>query len=177
MIHKHIDGVTIEAVFSKEKPRPLYRYFLDVKLKSVMISDKTTCVILQNPSYADEEKADKTIQFMEKVVFQTDKAEKLYPEFNGVSRLIIVNLFAFRQTNDFEGKEIHIGPDNDKAIKCALKESDIIIIGWGKSKRFKSRQDMVKRWVEQIKNKPIYETASHPSRARYKGFIRPFIAT
>ena len=176
MIHKHIDGVLIEAMFSKEKPRPLYRYFLDIKLKSTVSNNKTACVILQNPSYADEEKADKTIQFMEKVVFQTGKAEKLYPEFNGVSRLIIVNLFAFRQTHDFEGKEIHIGPDNDRAIKDALKQSDIIIIGWGKSKRFKSRQDVVKKWVEQIKKKPIYETASHPSRARYIGFIRPFAA-
>lgn len=54
---------------------------------------------MQNPSYAGEEVADKSVQFMEKVVFQ-----KGLPEFRDVRRLIVVNQFAYIETNNFEGR-------------------------------------------------------------------------
>ena len=69
---------------------------------------------MQNPSYACVEYADKSVQVLERVIF-----EKQYPQFTGVERLIIVNLFAFIQTNDFSGKDDYIGERNDAAIARA----------------------------------------------------------
>lgn len=125
---------------------------------------------MQNPSYACEEFADKSVQFMEKVVF-----EKGLPEFRGVRRLIVVNQFAKIQTNDFQGLPDEIGSLNDAAIKSALEESDIVILGWGSSNRFEERKAFVLGLLGETKDKTIFKTRMHPSRGRYKGFIQPYL--
>ena len=90
MRFNHIDGVNVKANFSKDLR---FRYRLEITLKNSPLSGKTACVVMQNPSYAGENVADKSVKFMEKVVFQ-----KNLPEFAGVRRLIVVNQFAaFRQ--------------------------------------------------------------------------------
>jgi hypothetical protein len=94
MIFEHIDGVSVTAHFAWEGELR-YRYRLEVALKDTAPTGKTTCVVMQNPSYANADVADKSVQFMEKVVFK-----KGLPEFEGVSRLIVVNQFARIQTND-----------------------------------------------------------------------------
>jgi hypothetical protein len=123
---------------------------------------------MQNPSYAGEEEADKTVQFMEKNVF-----EQGLTEFNGVERLIVVNQFARIQTNDFAGLP-EIGTQNDNSIEAALKESEIIIIGWGSSNRFVERQEFVLELLKRMMHeKQLYKTRMHPSRGRYADFIQP----
>ena len=78
---------------------------------------------MMNPSYACVEHADKSVQFMERVVFL-----KGLPEFEGVGRLIVVNHFAKIQTHEFQGQAHEIGSGNDAAIEQAFKDSDIIIL-------------------------------------------------
>lgn len=88
MKFKHIDGVIAEAVFSDCGK---YRYRLTIKsLKNN--GNKTVCVIMQNPSTADSKDADKTVQFLEKLIFTRG-----YQEFNGVKQIIIVNQFAYME--------------------------------------------------------------------------------
>jgi hypothetical protein len=167
MRYKHIDGVKVFAQFSKDKK---YRYRLEIVSQSKPAQEETVCVVMQNPSRADEEVADKSVQFMEKVVFQ-----KGLPEFCGVWRLIVVNQFAYIETNNFEGRTDQIGLKNNLAIESALSESDIIILGWGSGNRFEDRQDFVINLLEKLKGKKIFRTKMHPSRGRYAGFIQPIL--
>jgi hypothetical protein len=164
--YKHIDGVDVKAKFSKDLS---FRYRLEITLKNFLPSERTACVVMQNPSYAGEDVADKSVQFMEKVVFQ-----KNLPEFEKVRRLLVVNQFAAIQTNGFQGLSHEIGSENDAAIKTALNESDIIILGWGCANPFKERQAFVIDLLRKEKRKRLFKTRTHPARGAYDGFIQPF---
>ena len=165
MIYKHIDGVKVSAQFSKNRK---YRHRLEIVLQAKGRLGKTVCVVMQNPSYAGEDVADKSVQFMEKVVFL-----KGLPEFCNVRRLIVVNQFAYIETNNFEGRPDQIGAKNNIAIESALKEADIIILGWGSGNKFKDRQDFVINLLKQLKGKQLFKTKMHPTRGKYEGFIQP----
>jgi len=64
----HIPEITVTADFAEENGQQ-YRYRLDVALKNPPPANITACVIMMNPSYACVEHADKSVQFMERVVF------------------------------------------------------------------------------------------------------------
>lgn len=168
MIYEHIDGVEVTAQFSQEGDKR-FRNRLEINLRDAPLSGKAVCVVMQNPSYAGEDVADKSVQFLEKVVFT-----KGLPEFEGVRRLIVVNQFAYIQTNDFEGLPHQIGELNDAAIMTALNESDIIVLAWGSSNRFEERKAFVRGILGGMKHKTLLQTKMHPSRGRYEGFIQPF---
>lgn len=165
MPYKHIDGVDVTAHFSKKRD---YRYRLDVVRRDAPANGRTACVVMMNPSYASEEIADKSVQFMEKIVFL-----KGYAEFKQVRRLIVVNQFARIQTNGFEGLPHEVGAGNDDAIRTALQESQIIIIAWGCSNPFEERQAFVLSCIKKLRGKQLFKTRTHPSRAAYAGFIQP----
>jgi len=165
-MYKHIEGVRASAQFSKDKK---YRYRLEILLQPKSTKGKTVCVVMQNPSYAGEDVADKSVQFMEKVVFQRGLSE-----FRGVWRLIVVNQFAYIETNNFKGLPDQIGTKNDFAIETALRESDIIIIGWGSGNKFQDRQTFIIGLLKQMDGRQLFKTKMHPSRGQYDGFIQPF---
>ena len=167
MRYEHIDGVEVTAQFSSEGELR-YRNRLEITLKDAAPTGKTVCAVMQNPSYAGEDVADKSVQFLEKVVFK-----KSLPEFDGVRRLIVVNQFAYIQTNDFEGLPNQIGELNDAAITSALHESDIVVLAWGSSNRFEARKAFVHGLLDGMKHKMLLKTKMHPSRGRYDGFIQP----
>lgn len=106
---------------------------------------------------------------MGKVVFQ-----KGLTEFASVRRLLVVNQFAFIQTNAFQGLPHEIGSLNDDAIREALLESDIVILDWGSSNRIEERKTFVLGLLNEMKQKVILKTRMHPSRGRYENFIQPF---
>lgn len=166
MIHRHITDVSVSAQFALESGVN-YRYRLEITRRNTI--GKTVCVVMQNPSYATEEVADKSVQFMEKVVF-----EKGLAEFQDVSRLIVVNQFARIQTNDFRGLPEDVGARNNFAIREALLESDIVVLGWGSSNRFEERKAYVLGLLRDMPQKQVLKTRMHPSRGRYNGFIQPF---
>lgn len=165
MRHAHIENTEVAAKFSKDKK---YRYRLEITLKKTL-PGKTACVLMQNPSYANEEVADKSVQFMEKVVFQ-----KNLPEFRGVTRLIVVNQFARIQTHNFRGLREEIGRLNNRAIEAAFRESKMIILAWGRANPFHARKAFALGLLEKLRGKKIFITKKHPSRGCYEGFIRPF---
>ena len=76
MHYKHIDGVTVTAQFAEENGLR-YRYRLEIKLQAPSVAEKTACVVMQNPSYAGKNEADKSVQFMEKVVFQKGQTARV----------------------------------------------------------------------------------------------------
>ena len=168
MIYEHIDSVGVSAQFSWANEMR-YRDRLEITLKDAAPTGKTVCAVMQNPSYAGEDVADKSVQFMEKVVFT-----KGLPEFIGVRRLIVVNQFAYIQTDGFEGLPHQIGELSDAAIKTALDESDIVVLAWGSSNRFEERKAYVLGLLDGMKQKTLLKTRMHPSRGRYDGFIQPY---
>ncbi len=122
---------------------------------------------MQNPSVADDKVADKSVQFLEKLILEN----KGYPQFKGVNRIIIVNQFAYIKTNDFIGSTEHIGEENDLYIRKSITEADIILIAWGVSNAYKNRQDQIISVIKDVGKKEVYATKKHPSRGRYKDFI------
>lgn len=169
MRYEHIVGVEVSAQFSAEG-ESRYRNRLEITLKDAASTGNTVCAVMQNPSYASEDVADKSVQFLENVVFK-----KGLPEFEGVRRLIVVNQFAYIQTNDFEGLPYQIGELNDAAIAAALHESDIVVLAWGSSNRFETRKAFVHGLLDGMKHKTLLQTKMHPSRGRYDGFVQPFV--
>jgi hypothetical protein len=167
MRHLHIKNVTAKAQFATEGGFQ-YRYRLEITKVGASRSPKTACVVMQNPSCAGEEKADKSVQFMEKNVFELG-----LPEFKGVERLIVVNQFARIQTKNFVGLPRDIGAKNNKAVETALEESEIIIIGWGVGNRFEAQREFVLGLLKRMRGKRLYKTKMHPSRGRYAEFIQP----
>lgn len=168
MRYDHIDGVKVTAQFSSEG-ESRYRNRLEITLKGAAPTGQTVCAVMQNPSYAGTDVADKSVQFLEKVVFK-----KGLPEFDGVRRLIVVNQFAYIQTNDFEGLQHQIGEGNDAAITTALHQSDIVVLAWGSSNRFEARKAFVHGILGGMKDKTLFNIRMHPSGGRYDGFIQPF---
>jgi hypothetical protein len=94
MTYQHIAGVKVTAKFSEDEK---FRYRLEISLENPSHRTKTACVAMQNPSRANEGVADKSVQFMEKVVFQ-----KQLPEFAEVQRLIVVNQLRACRQKTFE---------------------------------------------------------------------------
>lgn len=157
----HLPGMQVKAVFSTESGI-LYRYNLEITKPEASKSPRTACVIMQNPSYANEKIADKSVQLMEKIVFELG-----LPDFQSIERLIVVNLFGRVQTRDFKGLESDIGSGNDKAILKAIKDSEIIIIAWGVSDRFKERKKTILKMLRGVNGKKVFKTKSHPSRGKF----------
>lgn len=168
MRFEHIQNVNVSAVFSPDRK---FRYRLTVE-KPGAHAGKTVCVIMQNPSVANEDQADKSVQFLEKLVFE----KNCYSELQGCSKLVIVNQYAHIQTNDFDGTDDLIGTDNDAHIKKALDESDIIVIAWGSANGYAGRQKHILGMIGKKPGKPVYKSKAHPSRAGYGDFLIPFDA-
>lgn len=167
----HRPNLTIKADFSSEST-PVFRYRLEATKEGASNKPRTVCAIMQNPSYASVEVADKSVQVLERVVF-----EKALKEFDGIERLIIVNQFAFIQTKGFIGADDQVGIKNDTAIAKAVNESEIILIAWGKDNGFKDRQDRILELVRaNKKEKILLQTSRHPSRVIYDGFIKKYYA-
>ncbi|QBA63222.1 DUF1643 domain-containing protein [Muriicola soli] len=166
MVHKHLPSIKVKAVFSECLQ---FRYCLtltDLRKNS----QRTVCVIMQNPSIADEQVADKSVQFLEKLIFYKNLAE-----FKQVGRILIVNQFARIQTRDFKGRSADIGKDNHAYLKNAICSSDIVLIAWGKRNPFPERQEVILNLLRHVGEKVILSTKKHPSRGSYTDFIKPML--
>jgi hypothetical protein len=165
MRFEHIPNTKIKARFSDDRN---FRYCLEIiNDNNSPNANRTVCVIMQNPSVADDKVADKSVQFLEKFIF----GDNDYSQFNGINRIIIVNQFAYVKTNDFNGSKEHIGEDNDLYIRNAIEKADIILIAWGVSNVYKNRQEHIITKIKDLGKKEVYATKKHPSRGRYNDFI------
>ncbi|MES2160479.1 MAG: DUF1643 domain-containing protein [Pseudomonadota bacterium] len=169
-IYLHRPNLAINAEFSSEGT-PIFRYRLEAIKDGALNNPKTVCAIMQNPSYAGIKVADKSVQVLERVVF-----EKKLTEFYGVERLIIVNQFAYIQTKDFVGNDNQVGERNDDEIIRAVNESEIILIAWGKDNGFIQRQKRILEIIRAQEGRTLLQTSRHPSRVIYDGFIQKYSA-
>jgi hypothetical protein len=102
-----------------------YRYWLERPLGA---GEGTLAFVMLNPSTADAFRDDPTVARCRR------RAQE-----NGVSRLVVVNLFALRSPDPRDLVAAHrrgqcpIGTDNDRFISRAAHYSTIIVCGWGAS--------------------------------------------
>ena len=104
------------AVFSDDRR---YRYLLR---RGVGESSGRVLFIMLNPSRADETRNDATIRRC--IGFARDW---------GFGLLDVVNLFALMSTDPAAllKAEDPVGPDNDAAIRAALRVADAVVLAWG----------------------------------------------
>ena len=164
MLYKHKKGLNVSTSFSEDSQ---FRYRLVVEDRNKS-EGKTVCVVMQNPSDADNDKADKSVQFLEHLIF-----DKGYNEFQDVHKMIIVNQYAHIQKHNFVGESSLIGEKNDRTISKSIGESDIVLIAWGKNNPYEERKEFVLRILAEIDDKLLLETKKHPSRGFYDDFIKP----
>jgi hypothetical protein len=124
---------------------------------------------MQNPSVADASIADKSVQFLEKLIF-----EKETELFKKVKKIIVVNQFGFIQTKGFIGSPNKIGKENDSFIQEAIALSDMILIAWGKTNPYPERRNTINTILKEYPKKVLLTTKAHPSRGRYKDFVKPY---
>ena len=169
--YRHIDDVKVVADFAYEQG-VRYRYRLEITKRGASQFPRTACVVMQNPSYAGKDIADKSVQFMERVVFEK---QQRYPEFDAIERMVIVNQFARVQTSDFvvcdNDCDNDTGVRNNETVKSALEEAEVVIIAWGKGNKFVHRQNFVYDLLRHMTGKQFYWTSKHPSRGCYEDFI------
>lgn len=146
-LYRSLDGLAwdaVEAAGSKPGSR-LYR--------------TTACFLLTNPSTADEESNDKTV---EKVMKQ---ARHL-----GYGRVSMVNAFAYRETDSTRlpslaasGVDL-VGPDNDLHILREAAASDVVICGWGNPGKLLDRDEQL-RVLLKAQDSGLWGTLSLAERA------------
>lgn len=154
-IYRHVEGLKISTVFSDDLK---YRYRLFAETGDAMANGLTVCVIMQNPSYANDDIADKSINFLEQLIFKQNLST-----FKNVRKMIVVNQYAYILTEDFVPNENSNGDKNDDAIEQAINESDIVVVAWGVSNSFKNRKDFVHELLRKSTHKKILGTRKHPS--------------
>lgn len=165
MIYKHIPGVQAGAEFSNCKK---FRYQLTLE-NTTRTKGDSLCVIMQNPSVANTKIADKSVQFLEKLIF-----EKENELFENIKTIAIVNQFAYIQTKDFKGASFKIGKANDSFIRRAIEGSDMVLIAWGKTNSYSERRNVIHAILKDYPKKRLLKTKIHPSRGTYKDFIEPY---
>lgn len=108
-------------------PCGAYRYTLWRKWEP---REKSLCFVMLNPSTADAEKNDPTVERCER------RARQL-----GFGGLLVVNLFALRST-DPAALYTHVdpvGPENDNIIRAAAQLGGQVVCGWGGHGRLRDR--------------------------------------
>lgn len=112
------------------EPESEYRYVLYRSLDGEAWDEagpgrRSVCFIMLNPSQASADTTDPTI----------DKLMK-YGRAWGFQRLVVVNLFAYRETDSKKlralsnGRDL-VGRDNNERIRLAALNADLVVCGWG----------------------------------------------
>ncbi|MEZ6243679.1 MAG: DUF1643 domain-containing protein [Phycisphaerales bacterium] len=96
-----------------------YRYTLHRRWAS---GGRRVCFCLLNPSTADEFVLDPTLTRC-----------LGFAQRWGFAAMEVVNIFALRSTDPaaLRGHEDPVGGENDKAIRRAVRRSDLVVAGWG----------------------------------------------
>lgn len=162
---KHIPGVRVKACFDLHNNKKRYR--LDLWKDGA--EGQVVCAIMQNPSYANEDQSDRSVNYLAERVLE-HKSSSLPPG----RKLIVVNLYPDLQTRDYEAdRDWMVTPPIDGKnydhIRSAIGESDSVILAWGASSRHRRRQIQVLLMIGSMKKKSLFFLPTHPSRASSDG--------
>ncbi len=160
---KYKDYVEKDKIDFKGDLNKNIRYLLKVPLKN---TGEKVLVIMKNPSEANREKADLTIDRLLK-----------FCNSEGYSEVIIMNLFCYYSPDPKgiaklvdTGKLLEaIGLQTDEILKNVLKEVNEVIVAWGgnsinRAPVYKSRIEQVTRLIQ---NKKLYYVQSVSKNTYY----------
>ncbi|MDN8592718.1 DUF1643 domain-containing protein [Paenibacillus sp. 11B] len=139
--------VKTKAIYSDANRN--YRYYLEKSaVEKAKQGEKIATIIMLNPSYADEYKLDLSIMKVFNMLLK-----------EGYTTLKVVNLFAFVATKHsaLVSTVASTGGENDKWIKKAITNIDLLIIAWGSNEdQYKRRKYQVNKIINSmnIKEKP-----------------------
>ncbi len=103
---------------------------------------KTLAWVLLNPSTANGEEDDATLR---RIKFHTKR--------EGYSRLIVVNLFAYRSPYPSVLKQVAdpVGEANDVYIQAAFAQADAVVVAWGAWTGLQGRDhDVLSLWTKPV---------------------------
>jgi hypothetical protein len=150
-------------VFTKFSDDRKHRYLMEILMKDE--GTRIVCAVMQNPSYACKEIADKSINFLEQLIFTKGR-----PEFKNVGKLVIVNQFSYIQTTKFKGGTDKLDEKTNFYIHIGISQADIILLAWGPNNKYKDRSDDIKSYIDFTKQE-VYFTKTHPSHGKYDELI------
>lgn len=114
-----VDKDNIKAFFSADKKK--HRISLEIPFLNRSVN-KSLCIIGQNPSVADKERADPTIRSLEKYV---------YHKLQQYSKIIMLNLYTRVDTNKDYLDDL-IRDEFQEEIDEIIKNNSDFLIVWGK---------------------------------------------
>lgn len=142
----------------------VYRYLLTVSLRNK--GNKRVLVIMKNPSRANKEVSDLTVNRVLKFCYR-----------EGYSEVNIMNLYSYYSPNPNKIAELYtngqvniaIGKENDTIMKNLLPEVQEIIVAWGGdtfgyTDEYKSRIEQV---INIIKGRKLYYVQENNGRGWY----------
>ena len=157
-----VDLEHIQEYFSEDR---LHRAYLDIPLLN-RETNKTICIIGQNPSKADVNVADKTLNYLERYV---------YEKMPAYSRIIMLNLYSRMDTRKSETTDLN-RLDCERLFRKIIKHNTDFLVVFGKVKnegsyKFIKKSELAARL---LKGKNIYkidvgtEYAPHPGNPSIK---------
>lgn len=172
---KHHHTVNINSIDANFSSCDTYRYTLVFDYQSIESENRTKklTIILKNPSSANEQKADQTINRVQQYIFE---------HFKDVKTVTILNLFAFRATDasDVEKNRLQsnleyvIGEFNDQYILDNINKCEYIIFAWGgksaiNKKAYDERIDNLMNLLKQcdLSNKQIFRVNDKKGSDKY----------
>lgn len=102
---------------------------------------RTVCFIMLNPSTADENKNDPTVERCQRRAVQM-----------GFGSMSVLNIFAFRSTNPavLYTATDPVGRENDRIIRLKAKEAAMVVCGWGNHGQLNKRGEQVLAMLREI---------------------------
>lgn len=172
---KHHHTVNINSIDANFSSCDTYRYTLVFDYQSIESENRTKklTIILKNPSSANEQKADQTINRVQQYIFE---------HFKDVKTVTILNLFALRATDasDVEKNRLQsnleyvIGEFNDQYILDNINKCEYIIFAWGgksaiNKKAYDERIDNLMNLLKQcdLSNKQIFRVNDKKGSDKY----------
>jgi hypothetical protein len=117
---EHVDLPNIQSCFFDDRS---HRAYLKIPFTGAR-GTETLCVIGQNPSSADEREADKTIHYLEKLI---------YLKHSQYRQLIVLNLYSqVDTTKTAQARPLH--PKCEEMFNCILGEEANFLVVFGKLK-------------------------------------------
>lgn len=141
---------------------PCKRYRYTLWRRWPCINERALIMVMLNPSTADEEKNDPTVERCQR------RAMRL-----GFGGLVVLNIFALRST-DPAGLYVEpdpVGPGNDNAIAATLDrpaDTAMVLCAWGGHGKLMGRGEQVRKMIVAAGHQPHVfrlnddDTPSHP---------------
>lgn len=150
----YVDKDSIEII-KKDAGEYKYRYLLSVNFTDASSIERPLVVIMKNPSCADENNSDRTVNNILKFAHE-----------NNYTKVHILNLYSLYSTDskkikylvNGDKKLVAVGEDNDKVIKETIENVEDIIIAWGTSPKGMKRsyKERVEEVLRFFKDKNLY---------------------